>query len=101
LWSLGSIVKLKEPYKPDWEDVSLSVSPSRYPEWKGYTHGIIVQHLGEWYGHLRVSLFLYDTSTHIHIEDEHNGIPTYVDFRTDELLLLKDGEVKGYTVEED
>lgn len=87
-WSLGSIVKLREPYNAcarDWP-------------WneETYTHGIIVQHLGRGpLGTGRVSLHLYDPDTQ-RIYVDHPLIPEYVDFNCEELILVKDAREVGY-----
>jgi hypothetical protein len=96
-WSLGSIVRLREPYT-DWDDTV-------------WTHGIIVQHVGRGpLGTGRVSLHLYDPGTQrIYIEEPqtdpdpqriyHPHVPYYVDFNCEELILLKDARTAGHELE--
>ncbi len=100
-WVPGNIVKLKEPYRPEeLMRSTLAIVEHLYdPElWKGFTYGIIA----EVYGHSRhgidhVSLFLYEPVLHLIYTDEaHSGIPTYVDFSTDECVPYKDSRVLGY-----
>jgi len=108
----GDIVRLKEPYKT--HDLAFEHThnpqvfamlgyPGRYSReqreayeaWSGYTHGIVVQalDLGR-----RVALFLYDPQLGILDMPGNSVIPCYVDFCSDELILLKQGEKCGYDV---
>jgi hypothetical protein len=81
-WSLGSVVRLREPYT-DWDETS-------------WTHGIIVEHVGRGpLGTGRVSLHLYDPGTQ-RIYMDHPLIPVNVDFNCEELILLKDARQPFY-----
>jgi hypothetical protein len=102
-WQPGSIVKLKEPNKP-----SLSQHMRKffdgylaYRDWRGFTHGIIVQAYGYEWQHgkcvlAHVSLHLYDPERCLILCEGPHGIPTYLDYSVDELIPYKDGQVVGY-----
>lgn len=102
--SVGDIVKLKAPYKVS------DFPQSSDPDWRGFTHGIVVEILstqmivnGESYGSeypRRVSLHLYDERGQLMIEPSFVEaglcIPSYVDFHISELVLYKIASESGY-----
>ena len=93
-WHEGSIVRLKEPYKPS-DLLEQSFYLPDIKGWKGFTYGIIVEILGR----ERVSLHLYDPCNHLlYLRKGTEPIPLYVDFGREELLPVKDSHVLGYQV---
>lgn len=94
----GNVVRLKEPY-------SASVPMSHTGDGRGrkvWTHGVIAQVLsaGQSYGpanpYFRVSLHLYNPEAGTIYLHEPSGIPTYVDFGADEVVLVKVARHVGY-----
>lgn len=103
--TLGDIVKLKTPYRPEeWVN--------RKPEdWKGFEYGIVVEIVscqftinGERYGDAllprNVSLHLYDALGQLMIVPQFLAqglmIPEYVDFHVSQLVLYKIASEMGY-----
>lgn len=113
-YRLGSIVRLKKPYKPDivhgnvpqyrtMQKALTGCDPhtdnltermnarESLQEWAGWTHGIIVEELGpQWNPRFgptisRFGLHLYDPERAV-IYMGPNGIPTVVDFHLRNLL---------------
>lgn len=105
----GDIVQLKEPYKPHdvidlmrsnpqvyqhlgLEGLRASERYTLYQRWKGFTYGIVAQILDRG---RRCALHLYSDEGLIYREID-TPIPSYVDFCTDELVLIKRASVVGY-----
>lgn len=101
-WKPGSVVKLKEAWKPSLLDRNdyPNFTDKEFKAWKGFTLGIIVQIVSHDHnGKVRnVSLHLYDPETRLMYIEDANGIPVYIDYSTDELIPYKDGEVVGYEI---
>ncbi len=87
----GNVMQLKEPYRA-WNGHARTT----------WTHGIVAQVLHSGMGgginnpHWRVSLHLYNPDTGKVYLHEPTGIPVYVDFGADEMLLVKVARQVGY-----
>lgn len=104
--SIGDIVKLKDPYRPEeWVH-------HKPKTWRGFEYGIVVEIVstqftvnGNLYGNAQiprnVSLHLYDASGQLFILPQwiENGlmIPEYVDHHLSELILYKIATETGYS----